>query len=201
MQFYSTQNASATAITFDADIKKIKVDGVELDLDNAGGGIFNNAWRGNFGGIRSGQTSVPANIANHMVYNASENMVAGVVTTASGNNYVFYNGRFTDAAQMPVSGRAVYNVGAATFTSGGSQMLSSNNLLTADFGTKKLTGELKSLESIGNIAVNADINGNKFASANGAAAQVEGGFFGRAAEEIGGIFKQGNAVGAFAGKQ
>lgn len=200
-QFYSLKNSKADAVTFDSgNIKKIKVEGVDIDLATIGGGHFNTDWRGNFGGIRSGNANAPAGVSDWLVYNQSGNLVAGVVTK-SGNNYAFYNGKFTDAAQIPVSGTAVYNAGVVQFNGLGSQTLGSSRF-TADFGAKKVTADIsRDARYGGNIAVNADIKGNKFASATGAATQVEGGFFGTNAAEIGGIFKAGETVGAFAGKK
>lgn len=200
-QFYSWQNSAADAVTFDAaDIKKVKINGVEINLANVGGGSFNNDWRGNFGGIRSGNSNVPAGVSNYLVYNQSDNLAAGVITK-DGNNFAFYNGKFTDAAQIPASGQAVYNAGVVQFNGLGSQTLGSSRI-TADFGAKKVTADIsRDARYGGNIAIDANISGNKFASGAGAAAQVEGGFFGANAAEIGGIFKAGDTVGAFAGKK
>ncbi|WP_165010937.1 transferrin-binding protein-like solute binding protein [Neisseria yangbaofengii] len=199
-QFYSSQNSKADAVTFDnSNIKKIKINGVDIDLATIGGGNFNNDWRGNFGGIRSGNANAPAGVSDWLVYNQSDNLVAGVITQ-EGNNYAFYNGKFTDAEQIPAAGQSVYKAGV-TYFSGDRQVLSRTDV-TADFGAKKVTAEIKrDAEFGGNIALNADIKGNKFASVTGAATQVEGGFFGANAAEIGGIFKAGETVGAFAGKK
>lgn len=200
-QFYSWKNSAADAVTFDAaDIKKVKIDGVEINLANVGGGSFNNDWRGNFGGIRSGNSNVPAGVSNYLVYNQSDNLAAGIITK-DGNNFAFYNGKFTDAAQIPASGQAVYNAGVVQFNGLGSQTLGRSQI-TADFGAKTVSGTVSRDAAYGgNIALNANISGNKFASGAGAAAQVEGGFFGANAAEIGGIFKAGDTVGAFAGKK
>ncbi|MFC5920746.1 Slam-dependent surface lipoprotein [Neisseria weixii] len=202
-QFYSLYNSKADAVTFDSsNIKKIKIDGVDIDLATIGGGHFND-WQGNFGGIRSGNANAPAGVSDWLVYNQSGDLVAGVVTK-SGNNYAFYNGKFTDAAQMPASGKAVYNAGVVQFMqfNGLSSQTLSSSRFTADFGAKKVTADiLRDARYGGNIAINADISGSKFASAAGAATQVEGGFFGANAAEIGGIFKNGETVGAFAGKK
>ncbi|WP_373740657.1 transferrin-binding protein-like solute binding protein [Neisseria sp.] len=200
-QFYSWKDSKADAVTFDSsNIKKIKVDGVDIDLATIGGGSFNNDWSGNFGGIRSGNANAPAGVSAWLVYNQSDNLAAGVLTR-DGNNHAFYNGKFTDAAEMPASGQAVYNAGVVQFNGVGSQTLGSSRF-TADFGAKKVTADIsRDAHYGGNIAINADISGSKFASAAGAATQVEGGFFGKNAAEIGGIFKAGDTVGAFAGKQ
>lgn len=198
-QFYSSQNSKADAVAFDNnDIKKIKINGVDIDLATIGGGSFNNDWRGNFGGIRSGNANAPASVSDWLVYNQSDNLVAGVITQG-GNNYAFYNGKFTDAAQIPTTGTSVYKAGVTYF--GDRQVLSRTDV-TADFGAKKVTAQITRDAAFGgNIALNADIKGNKFVSATDAATQVEGGFFGANAAEIGGIFKAGNTVGAFAGKK
>ncbi|MDO4906728.1 transferrin-binding protein-like solute binding protein [Neisseria sp.] len=200
-QYYSWRNTAADAVTFDAaDIKKLKIDGVEINLAEVGGGSFNNSWRGNFGGIRSGSANAPAGVSDWLVYNQSDNLAAGVITKG-GNNFAFYNGKFTDTAQIPASGQAVYNAGVVQFNGLGSQTLGST-LITADFGAKTVSGNISRDAAYGgDIALNAGISGNKFASADGSATQVEGGFFGAGAAEIGGIFKAGDTVGAFAGRK
>ena len=196
-QFYSSHNSKADAVTFDnSNIKKIKVDGVDIDLATVGGGTFNGVWRASLG---SPSVFMPASVNNYAVYNQSDNLVAGTISK-NGNDYAFYNGKFTDVAQIPVSGQSVYNASVVQFK-GSSQSFGSTRL-TADFGAKKVTGDIsRRADDGGNIAINADIKGNKFASATGAPTQVEGGFFGANAAEIGGIFKSGETVGAFAGKK
>lgn len=213
--YYNLNNSKPNAVTFDSsNIKKITVEGVEIDLAEVRGLAFNDDWHIRLGGGTSGISggtsgiNMPADVSSYIVYNKSDHLVVGALTKG-GNNYAFYNGKFTDAAQMPVSGKALYNVSIGYLTHSGvsdSHAWSSQTLthagLTADFGAKKLTGEIsRDAEYGGNIAIDADITGSKFASTTGVAAQVEGGFFGPNAAEIGGIFRSGNSVGAFAGKK
>lgn len=205
-QFYSWKNSSADAVVFDdADIKKVKINGLEINLANVGGLNFNNDWRirlgggtGTIGSLNPDNGGLPDNVGSYAVYNQSDNLIAGIIYQ-NGNNFAFYNGNFTDMEQIPVSGQAVYNTRAVYFDGAASQTLTGSQI-TADFGAKTVSGNIPRHED-DDIVLNANISGNKFTSPDGAATRVEGGFFGPRTAEIGGIFRNGDTVGAFAGKQ
>ena len=106
----------------------------------------------------------------------------------SGNeDYIFSQGRLT--ASMPGSGIAQY-VGQAAFVRNG-EAGTGDSRFTADFAAKTLNGTITSKSSsvtFTPVNINATINGNSFATANGAAVSSGGHFYGDNARELGGLF-------------
>ncbi|QLB21121.1 hypothetical protein A6B43_06095 [Vespertiliibacter pulmonis] len=122
-----------------------------------------------------------------------------LVKDEEGNHIYAYNGHPTK--EMPVSGNAVYK--GEFFARGpfefqlnpDSRETMGSSEFNVDFTNKQLLGELKSIggEVIPSINVNAKLEGNRFMGdvsselfkENG---RIEGQFYGKNAEEIGGIF-------------
>ena len=103
-----------------ADIRKIRIEGVDVDLRGVRGATANNTWNIQIGqNINLGPGNpLPANIRQIAVSENSDNVVAGVLgfmdlPERTYRDYAFFNGRYTDPAQMPVSGKADYTVSAA----------------------------------------------------------------------------------------
>ncbi|WP_304334725.1 transferrin-binding protein-like solute binding protein [Conchiformibius steedae] len=177
-----------------AKIHKISVNGKTFDLAAANfGANFNDGWKTYGGGNRIGKAP-PAGLSEASVWTGSQNATAGVVTVAdSGQRFGFFNGKFTDVKTLP-TGKVTYSADVVSTRSGGIRF--SKYDIQADFATKKLTANVGD-----NIALNADIKGNRFESAANAATKVQGGFFGNKAAEIAGVFQNGDVVGAFGGKK
>ena len=90
---------------------------------------------------------------------------------------------------MPGSGIAQY-VGQAAFVRNGDAG-TGDTRFTADFAAKTLNGTITSKSSsvtFTPVNINATINGNSFATANGAAVSSGGHFYGDDARELGGLF-------------
>ena len=107
--------------------------------------------------------------------------------TRDNTDYIFSQG--TPTARMPGSGIAQY-VGQAAFVRNG-EAGTGDSRFTADFAAKTLNGTITSKSSsvtFTPVNINATINGNSFATANGAAVSSGGHFYGDNARELGGLF-------------
>ena len=192
------QTVGGNSIAIDnSNIKHIRVDGVDFDLTQSGGVSLNN-WKGKVPGFISGIASgEPKSVQKFLVNTASANATAGVLEV-NGKKQAFFSGHFTPAAELP-KGQVHYNTSVASMHSGANYNITRTEL-TANFDSKKLTGTIsRNAEFGGNIAVNAQISGNKFDQSG--ATQVKGGFFGKNAAEVAGGFSSGNTVGAFVGSK
>ena len=192
------QTVGGNSIAIDnSNIKHIRVDGVDFDLTQSGGISLNN-WKGKVPGLISGIASgEPKSVQKFLVNTASANTTAGVLEV-NGKKQAFFSGHFTPAAELP-KGQVHYNTSVASMHSGANYDITRTEL-TANFDSKKLTGTIsRNAEFGGNIAVNAQISGNKFDQSG--ATQVKGGFFGKNAAEVAGGFSSGNTVGAFVGSK
>ena len=192
------QTVGGNSIAIDnSNIKHIRVDGVDFDLTQSGGVSLNN-WKGKVPGFISGIASgEPKSVQKFLVNTASANATAGVLEV-NGKKQAFFSGHFTPAAELP-KGQVHYSTSVASMHSGANYNISRTEL-TANFDSKKLTGTIsRNAEFGGNIAVNAQISGNKFDQSG--ATQVKGGFFGKNAAEVAGGFSSGNTVGAFVGSK
>lgn len=196
------------SLSFDTDnIRVITVKGITFDLARVGSQDWGIQFKGHY--LDSNQT--PKGVNEAMVYNGSPNVTVGVLSTKNLDdtgyqNYAFFNGKFTDVAQMPVMGSATYQVSTAFRENQDSSVRSSVYRgpfnINVDFGTKKLDGVIEREQKYGgNIVLKADIHGNRFQSASTEETQVKGGFFGDHAAEIGGIYHDTNTLGAFVGKK
>ena len=192
------QTVGGNSIAIDnSNIKHIRVDGVDFDLTQSGGISLNN-WKGKVPGFASGIASgEPKSVQKFLVNTASANATAGVLEV-NGKKQAFFSGHFTPAAELP-KGQVHYNTSVASMHSGANYDITRTEL-TANFDSKKLTGTISRDAKFGdNIAVNAQISGNKFEQSG--ATQVKGGFFGKNAAEVAGGFSNGNTVGAFVGSK
>ena len=192
------QTVGGNSIAIDnSNIKHIRVDGVDFDLTQSGGVSLGN-WKGKVPGFTSGIASgEPKSVQKFLVNTASANATAGVLEV-NGKKQAFFSGHFTPAAELP-KGQVHYNTSVASMHSGANYNITRTEL-TANFDSKKLTGTIsRDAEFGGNIAVNAQISGNKFDQSG--AAEVKGGFFGKNAAEVAGGFSNGNTVGAFVGSK
>lgn len=192
------QTVGGNSIAIDnSNIKHIRVDGVDFDLTQSGG-VTLNGWKSKVPGITSGSTSgEPKSVQNFLVNIASANATAGVLKV-NDKTQAFFSGYFTPAAELP-KGQVHYSASVASMHSGANQGVTHTEL-TANFDSKKLTGTIsRKAEFGGDIAVNAQISGNKFDQSG--ATEVKGGFFGKNAAEVAGGFSNGNTVGAFVGSK
>ena len=192
------QTVGGNSIAIDnSNIKHIRVDGVDFDLTQSGGISLNN-WKGKVPGFASGIASgEPKSVQKFLVNTASANATAGVLEV-NGKKQAFFSGYFTPAADLP-KGQVHYSASVASLHSGANYGITRTEL-TANFASKKLTGTIsRDAELGGNIAINAQISGNKFDQSG--ETQVKGGFFGKNAAEVAGGFSNGNTVGAFVGSK
>ena len=192
------QTVGGNSIAIDnSNIKHIRVDGVDFDLTQSGGISLNN-WKGKVPGFASGIASgEPKSVQKFLVNTASANATAGVLEV-NGKKQAFFSGHFTPAAELP-KGQVHYSTSVASMHSGANYDITRTDL-TANFDSKKLTGTIsRDAKFGGDIAVNAQISGNKFDQSG--ATQVKGGFFGKNAAEVAGGFSNGNTVGAFVGSK
>lgn len=192
------QTVGGNSIAIDnSNIKHIRVDGVDFDLTQSGGISLNN-WKGKVPGFASGIASgEPKSVQKFLVNTASANATAGVLEV-NGKKQAFFSGHFTPAADLP-KGQVHYSTSVASLHNGANYNITRTEL-TANFDSKKLTGTIsRNAEFGGDIAVNAQISGNKFDQSG--ATEVKGGFFGKNAAEVAGGFSNGNTVGAFIGSK
>ena len=192
------QTVGGNSIAIDnSNIKHIRVDGVDFDLTQSGGNSLN-GWKSKVPGFTSGIASgEPKFVQKFLVNTASANATAGVLEV-NGKKQAFFNGHFTPAAELP-KGQVHYSTSVASMHSGANYDITRTDL-TANFDSKKLTGTIsRKAEFGGDIAVNAQISGNKFDQSG--ATEVKGGFFGKNAAEVAGGFSNGNTVGAFVGSK
>ena len=180
-----------------SNIKHIRVDGVDFDLTQSGG-VSLGDWKSKVPGFASGIASgEPKSVQKFLVNAASANATAGVLEV-NGKKQAFFSGHFTPAAELP-KGQVHYGASVASMHSGANYGIDRTEL-TANFDSKKLTGTIfRDAKFGGDIAVNAQISGNKFDQSG--ATQVKGGFFGKNAAEVAGGFSNGNTVGAFVGSK
>ena len=192
------QTVGGNSIAIDnSNIKHIRVDGVDFDLTQSGG-VTLNGWKSKVPGFASGIVSgEPKSVQKFLVNTASANATAGVLEV-NGKKQAFFNGYFTPAADLP-KGQVHYSTSVASLHNGANYNITRTEL-TANFDSKKLTGTIsRNAEFGGDIAVNAQISGNKFDQSG--ATEVKGGFFGKNAAEVAGGFSNGNTVGAFVGSK
>lgn len=192
------QTVGGNSIAIDnSNIKHIRVDGVDFDLTQSGGVSLGN-WKGKVPGFTSGIASgEPKSVQKFLVNTASANATAGVLEV-NGKKQAFFSGHFTPAADLP-KGQVHYSTSVASLHNGANYNITRTEL-TANFDSKKLTGTIsRNAEFGGDIAVNAQISGNKFDQSG--ATEVKGGFFGKNAAEVAGGFSNGNTVGAFVGSK
>lgn len=121
------------------------------------------------------------------------------------HNVAFYQGNHTHNKDVPTTGTAVYN-GYSIYTCKTCNGFKTGDArITANFGSKSLTGYLAGIGEKGESGVIlATISGNTFASStpfNGTS--TKGAFFGPNAEEISGIFinETHGTLGSFGGKK
>lgn len=118
----------------------------------------------------------------------------GTVKNGNANHQVFYFGRNTEYENMPQTGSANYT-GKAVITDGKTLNTNLDAQFKADFGNKKLTGVL-SEKGQRVVDINAHIRGSSFHSPQNAPVETQGSFFGKTANELGGVFHE-NATGKF----
>lgn len=124
----------------------------------------------------------------------------GLAQKSSDAHKVFYRGNNTDFDNMPQSGTATYT-GKGVITDGSTSRYL-NSTFQADFANKQLNGVL-SENGIQVTDIQAIIRGSSFHSPQDANVEVQGGFFGTSAEELGGVFYDYSTeqYGAFGGKK
>lgn len=121
------------------------------------------------------------------------------------HNVAFYQGNHTHKNDIPTTGTAIYNGYSIYSCKTCNGFKTGDARITANFGSKSLTGYLAGIGEKGESGVIlATISGNTFASTtpfNGTS--TKGAFFGPNAEEVSGIFinEKHGTVGAFGGKK
>lgn len=179
----------ATANTASALTKKyqwLSIDGVPVYL---GDPRTKNAWE-NFD--KDGHSG---NIYAH------DDVRFGVLKANSGSLKVFYTGNNTQYENMPQTGSAKY-IGKAVITDGTTANTNLDAQFQANFSDKKLTGTL-SENGKRVVDINAHIRGTSFHSPQNAPVETQGGFFGKNANELGGVFHDKNSgkSGAYGAKR
>lgn len=114
------------------------------------------------------------------------------------DGYVFSQGEVTPNAEVPKSGTATYAV-EGVLVKNGIATISKDHTLTADFGTKTISGQIAP-----DVNIQARIEGNEFdgrAVHASQSAELEGHFYGSNAAEIGGAYSSPTFSGAFGGKK
>lgn len=113
----------------------------------------------------------------------------GVVKQRDEHQYTpFHQGLITPVEQMPRKGKATYS-GYAVATRGQEVNRNLAAQFTADFDRKRVDGAL-SEQGKNVFKINADIEENRFKSAESATVHTQGGFFGTHANEISGVFHE-----------
>lgn len=181
------------AVTVDGKTFPIAIPGV-----NARGGLTN--WGGNLLGV----TSVIIRENDGAQY------FGFVADTTESQRYAYYGSSQAETSVMPTTGVARYE-GDVIYSYGGQleagEVFAEGDVkLTADFGTKKITGTIDDV--IGGAGpeltadVKADISGSAFTgtvTTSSKAAALSGKFFGASANSVAGVFDDGKNTlsGAF----
>lgn len=177
------------------DIKKAKTYKQELIVD---GKKLPVSWSGIVSG---GFTKLNNSTINGVTYKDFTVSGAKYESVKFGHidGYVFSQGDVTPNAEVPKSGTATYAVDGV-FVKNGSTSTSNGHTLTADFGSKTISGQIAPEVTI----TNAKIDGNEFegkAVHAGKSAELEGHFYGSTAAEIGGAYSSPTFSGSFGGKK
>lgn len=151
--------------------------------------------------------SVAINSANskHYAYKGNYTLSGFVWDEGMENQYLITQG-IAATKDIPISGSATYrgngiSVYSSTNTGAVETITQNDVVLTANFGSKQLGGEItsKNDSAFKPVTIQADITGNTFYSdANGI--KVQGGFFGDNAKELAGDYirtSEQNAIGVF----
>lgn len=181
------------AVTVDGKTFPIAIPGLSA------GKRFTN-WGGNINGI----TSVIVK------ENKGSQYYGFVADTTSSQRYAYYGSNQAETSAMPTSGTARYE-GDVIYSYGGKldgndRVADGDVHLTADFGSKKVTGTIDDVVSGAGTKltanVNADISGNGFIGSVSTATQnaaLSGKFYGTNANAMGAVFDDGKngLAGAF----
>lgn len=134
------------------------------------------------------------------IMNGYENSRFGLVKRDNAAYQTFSRGNETNFSDMPTRGTATYQ-GKAVITNGnGKQYL--NAAFQVDFSKKTIVGILS--QNGKKVAdIQARIHGKSFRSLSNSQLNMEGEFFGKKAEELGGVFydHSNNKYGAFGAKK
>ncbi|WP_165773120.1 Slam-dependent surface lipoprotein [Conservatibacter flavescens] len=204
----STQSTTGKALVIEAETAKvtpkpldttnlseIEVDGVKLTISRPG--IYSGGWSL----LNIGSTDT------QMCCGRYESVKIGYQSEVGKNGYVFYNGVPTAANEIPTTGTATYT-GDSLYLSqleiAEEDTYRGNANLVANFADKTLTGKLTN--EIAEVNLDAKINQNSFtgsATSNieKTTAEVEGKFYGKNAQEIGGMATSEDWIAVFAGKK
>lgn len=184
---------TASAVTVDGKTFPIAIPGLSA------GKRFTN-WGGSINGI----TSVIVK------ENKGSQYYGFVADTTSSQRYAYYGSNQAETSVMPTSGTASYE-GDVIYSYGGKldgddRVADGDVHLTADFGSKKVTGTIDDVVSGAGTKltanVNADISGNGFTGSVSTATQnaaLSGKFYGTNANAMGAVFDDGRngLAGAF----
>lgn len=177
-----------------ADYKtQLVVDGKTIPITLGPGisaGRFTSASGSTINGVRYDQFVVSGTRFSNLKF--------GVV-----NGYAFAQGDVTAKSAVPAAGTATYAVDGV-LVKNGVPHTSTDTLLTADFGAKTLNGTVFNDNGNTVTIANARIDGNEFSGSamhNGAAAELDGHFYGPNAAELGGVYGSAGFSGAFGGKK
>lgn len=190
-----TVGGSSIAVNND-NIRHIRVNGVDFDLNRSGSVTMNN-WKAKVSGFSATPSGEPSSVQTFLINTSSADATAGVLEV-NGRKQAFFSGHFTPEAELP-KGQVRYNAEVASMHNGADYGIG-HAVFAADFDGKKLSGNISRDASYGgNIAVDAQISGSRFSQSG--TTQVTGGFFGKNAAQIAGAFAEGGTVGAFVGSK
>ena len=169
-------------------LTKLVVNGRTLDLANIRQGqitTFVSAQNDYFGG----EIGATAYSRFGMVYDDKND---------AEQDYVFYQGIKTAKDNMPTTGQMKYS-GLALYDCGGCRNKRSTSEFNVDFGAKTIKGEITGSPDIkgGKVILEAKINGSDFAGTTDKGVQTNGAFFGDNAQEMSGVYKGADFIGAF----
>ena len=189
---------------------RVSLKPIELNLRGANKGATDSIYNANSNGFKEhkGSTSfdghlgitiynrnldyssVYKNFDNQMQIGHIEGKTTGTYREPISNVYV--QGNATNLGDMNKltkvnEGKAKYN-GVASYTEGNKVVVDGKSKFDVDFVAKSLKGELAFTEKQVDIA--ADITNNTFASKEGAAVNTVGGFYGKGASLLGGVYER-----------
>ncbi|MGP5542685.1 transferrin-binding protein-like solute binding protein, partial [Psychrobacter celer] len=196
---------------------------IDVMLRGANKGVDDSVYNGNNNGFKEykGSVSFEGRLNNNIhdrdmeyssVYkNFDDQMQIGHIFGDMKNGIVFernlsntyVQGNATNLSDMDKltnvnEGKAKYK-GVASYIEGGEISADGKSKFDVDFVAKSLKGELTFTDKQVDIAADIDITNNTFASKKDAAVNTVGGFYGKGASHLGGVYERENSNGYIKG--
>ena len=200
---------------------RVSLKPIELNLRGANKGATDSIYNANSNGFKEykGSTSFDGhlgitiynrNLDYSSVYkNFDDQMQIGHINGKTTGTYkepisnVYVQGNATNLGDMDKltnvnEGKAKYN-GVASYIAGatGKVVVDGKSKFDVDFVARSLKGELTFTDK--QVDINADITNNTFASKEGAAVNIVGGFYGKGAGLLGGVYEREDSSGYIKG--